>query len=67
LPPSPASPAFRAWRSPRSRGEERELLRSYHTWDALRRHEEIRAFIDWVARKPPEFYTRTFTSNKKKK
>jgi hypothetical protein len=45
---------------------ERELLRSYHTWDALKRHEDIRAFIAWVAGKPPEFYTRTFTSNKKK-
>ena len=26
----------------------------------------IRAFIYWVAKKPPEFYTRTFTSNRKK-
>src|SRR5215218_5354455 len=29
---------------------ERELLQTYHTWDALRGHEEIRAFIDWVAK-----------------
>jgi hypothetical protein len=46
---------------------ERELLRSYHTWEALRGHEEIRAFIEWVARKPPDFYTRTYTSNDKKR
>ena len=46
---------------------ERELLRTYHTWDALRGHEEIRAFIDWVAKKPPDFYTRTYTSNDKKR
>ena len=46
---------------------ERELLRSYHTWEALRGHEEIRAFIDWVAKKPPDFYTRTYTSNDKKR
>ena len=46
---------------------ERELLRSYHTWEALRSHEEIRAFIDWVAKKPPDFYTRTYTSNDKKR
>jgi len=46
---------------------ERELLRSYHTWEALRSHDDIRAFIDWVAKKPPEFYTRTFTSNAKKR
>ena len=45
---------------------ERELLHAYHTWEALRQHEEIRTFIEWVARKPPEFYARTFTSNKKK-
>lgn len=45
---------------------ERELLRQYHTWDALRGHEDIAAFIDWVGNKPPEFYTRTYTSNKKK-
>jgi hypothetical protein len=45
---------------------ERELLRDYHTWEALRRDDSIRAFIDWVAKKPPGFYARTFTSNKKK-
>ena len=46
---------------------ERELLRTYHTWEALRAHAEIRAFIDWVANKPPDFYTRTRTSNDKKR
>ena len=45
---------------------ERELLQAYHTWEALRGHEDIRSFIDWVAKKPPGFYTRTYTSNKKK-
>ncbi|MGX9220388.1 hypothetical protein ACWV27_18585 [Massilia varians] len=45
---------------------ERELLQTYHTWEALRGHEDIRAFVDWVAKKPPDFYTRTYTSNKKK-
>lgn len=44
---------------------ERELLRAYHTWEALRGQEDIRSFIDWVANKPPGFYTRTYTSNKK--
>jgi hypothetical protein len=36
---------------------ERELLHSYHTWDALKSSEEIR-FIGWVAntrRRPVEF------------
>jgi 5-methylcytosine-specific restriction endonuclease McrA len=45
---------------------ERELLRAYHTWDALRGDADISAFIEWVGKKPPEFYTRTFTANKKK-
>jgi hypothetical protein len=45
---------------------ERELLRAYHTWDALQGDADIRSFIDWVAKKPSDFYTRTFTSNKKK-
>jgi len=54
-------------RKVRSAMSERELLHSYHTWEALRRHEDIRAFIDWVTKKPPEFYTRTFTSNAKKR
>lgn len=45
---------------------ERELLHSFHTWDALRGAPEIAAFIAWVGRKPPGFYTSTATSNKKK-
>src|SRR5205823_7692419 len=45
---------------------ERELLRAYHTWADLQANPEIRAFIDWVAGKPPAFYTRTYTSNNKK-
>ncbi len=45
---------------------ERELLRTYHTWDCLRAHADIRTFIDWVAKKPPAFYTATATANSKK-
>ncbi|MFS2024149.1 HNH endonuclease [Massilia sp. GER05] len=45
---------------------ERELLRTYHTWDVLKEHGDIRAFIEWVMKKPPAFYARTFTSNTKK-
>ena len=45
---------------------ERELLHTYHTWDALKSNEEIRAFIGWVAGKAPGFYVRTVSSNKKK-
>jgi len=45
---------------------ERELLQRYHTWEALLSHEDIRNFVDWVANKPSDFYTRTYTANKKK-
>ena len=46
---------------------EKELFRTYHTWEKLRENEDIRTFIDWVARKPPEFYTSTATANSKKR
>lgn len=46
---------------------ERELLHHYHTWEALRSHPDIKAFIAWVARKPPGFYARTATSSNKKR
>ncbi len=45
---------------------ERELLQTFHTWEALRETEDIQAFIGWVAKKDPGFYTRTFSTNKKK-
>jgi hypothetical protein len=45
---------------------ERELLRSLHSWEALRATEEIRTFVEWVANKPPGYYSRTATSNHKK-
>lgn len=45
---------------------EKELRDHFHTWEALRRNEDIRNFIDWVAKKPPGYYARTATSNKKR-
>ena len=45
---------------------ERQLLLTYHTWEALRADPDIQLFIDWVAPKRPDFYTATATSNKKK-
>jgi hypothetical protein len=46
---------------------ERELLKTYHTWEALRGHEEIRAFIEWVAKKDSGYYSRTSTSRDRRK
>jgi len=45
---------------------ERELLQRYYTWEALLSHQDIRNFVEWVAKKPPGFYTRTYTTNNKK-
>lgn len=38
---------------------EKELARHYSTIEALLAAEEIRAFVQWVARKPPDFFRRT--------
>jgi 5-methylcytosine-specific restriction endonuclease McrA len=46
---------------------ERELRDRYHTWEALREHEDIRAFIGWVAKKPAGYYSRTETAKRKKR
>jgi hypothetical protein len=45
---------------------EKELLQNFHTWEALQNHPDIALFIEWVARKPSAFYTRTATSTRKK-
>lgn len=34
---------------------EKELARSYASWESLRGHPEIYAFIAWVKRRPAEF------------
>lgn len=46
---------------------ERELLEHYHTWERLREHEEIRKFVRWVRRKPPDFKTRHRSPFKKRR
>ncbi len=46
---------------------EKELYKSFNTWDRLKAHPEIAPFIAWVAKKEPGFYSRTFSSNQKKK
>ena len=35
---------------------ERELARDFSTWEALKTHPEIAAFVAWVDGKPPSFY-----------
>lgn len=38
---------------------EAELARSYNTPEALRAHPELAKFLKWVAKRPPEFLSRT--------
>lgn len=45
---------------------EKQLFREFYTWDALKANEEIAAFVEWVAKKEPGFYSRTFSTNRKK-
>jgi hypothetical protein len=46
---------------------EKELFKTFHSWDALRGHPEIAGFIVWVAKKEAGFFSRTFTTNAKKR
>jgi hypothetical protein len=43
---------------------ETELARDYHDVDALRQHTEMARFLDWVRRKPDEFFERTRKSRR---
>jgi hypothetical protein len=38
---------------------EKELEWQYHSMERLRDHPQLRRFIAWVRRKPPEFWVRT--------
>jgi hypothetical protein len=38
---------------------EKELERQYNTIERLRDHPQLRRFVAWVRRKPPEFWVRT--------
>ena len=41
---------------------EKQLAAHFHTWEALRGHPEIAAFIEWVQKKPPLFTGRNIKS-----
>ena len=46
---------------------EKELMQAFHTWEALRGQEEIQTFVAWVAKKVPGFFSRTASTNRKKR
>jgi hypothetical protein len=45
---------------------EKELARSYSTWDSLQAHEDIATFIVWVTKKPPEYYDNSVRAARKR-
>ena len=47
--------------------KERDLKNYYHTWERLKEHEEITKFIEWVAKKPPEYYDNSKWTKQRKK
>jgi hypothetical protein len=46
---------------------EKELAAWYHTVERLRSQEDIRKFIAWVRRKPPEYYDRSRFSQQRRR
>ena len=45
---------------------ETELARDYHHVEALRQHPEMARFLEWVRRKPDDFFERTRKSQRLK-
>jgi hypothetical protein len=46
---------------------EREMLNYYHTPERLLEHEEIVKFVEWVKKKPVDFYSKNDDTNDRKK
>ena len=44
---------------------ERELAKHYPSIDALKAHQDVQAFVRWVAKRDPGFYARTAASRRK--
>lgn len=45
---------------------EAELAQRYSTVQALLEHSEVKRFVDWVRKKPDDFYDRPKMSNRKR-
>ena len=46
---------------------ESELARVYNTIEKLLEHPDIQKFVEWVKKKPPEFYESSKEANGKKR
>lgn len=45
---------------------ERELEQYYNTIDRLLEHEEIRKFVKWVRKQPPDYHDKNIATNRRK-
>jgi hypothetical protein len=45
---------------------ERELANFYHTWERIKTHPEIGKFVEWVKKKPIDFYDRNAETRDRK-
>ena len=50
-----------------ARFTESELARSFHTVEALRASDRLTSFLNWVAKRPPEFLSRVPGGPRKKR
>jgi len=50
-----------------ARFTEAELARDLNTVEALRAHPEMAKFLAWVAKRPPDFHSRTTGGRRKRK
>lgn len=46
---------------------ETELARAYHTVEALRSHPRLETFLRWVAKRPPDFHSKTPGNRRKRR
>jgi hypothetical protein len=46
---------------------EKELEKEYHNPELVKSHPEMQKFISWVSNKSPDFYTKNYTNNRKKR
>ena len=45
--------------------EDKELARRYHNPEALREHPDIKAFVQWVRKRPPQYVDRHNTPRRR--
>ncbi len=50
-----------------ARFTEAQLARALNTIEALRAHPDMARFLGWVAKRPPEFHSRTTGGRRKRK